>query len=81
MASCLASSLPSQTSKPALDELSIDARDFAAWRDWLRPDANETAWATAIAWLPSFAEGIHRADEQARPLLLWVMNGHPLGCT
>jgi len=81
MAFGLAGALPSQTSKPAGDSLSIEAQDFDAWRAWLLPSAKESAWATSIPWLPSFAEGIHEADEQAKPLLLWVMNGHPLGCT
>lgn len=78
---CVAGSLPSQTSKLAADDQTISEQSFATWREWLRPKTQETAWSTTIPWLPSFAEGIHRADEQARPLLLWVMNGHPLGCT
>ncbi len=55
--------------------------DLEIWRDWLRPSAEDAAWMEAIPWLPSFAEGIEKANEAAKPLLLWVMNGHPLGCT
>jgi hypothetical protein len=78
---CLASSLPCQASKPTAGRPLTIEQDFATWCEWLRPDTRESAWATTIPWLPSFAEGIHRANEQEKPLLLWVMNGHPLGCT
>jgi len=53
---------------------------FAAWRDAILPTPEETAWE-AIPWLPSFHEGVRVADERDAPLLVWVMNGHPLGCT
>jgi hypothetical protein len=34
-----------------------------------------------VPWLASFAEGVRAADAARKPLLLWIMNGHPLGCT
>lgn len=60
---------------PALDEASLDA-----WTAHLSPTADELAWE-AVDWLPSYAEGVAAAQAQRRPLLLWAMNGHPLGCT
>lgn len=51
-----------------------------AWRDRLRPTEDERRW-DEVPWVSSFAEGLRRADERGRPLLLWAMNGHPLGCT
>lgn len=54
--------------------------ELAAWRDHILPRPEELAWQ-GIAWRPSFAEGLRDADRLDRPLLLWVMNGHPLGCT
>lgn len=50
------------------------------WRDHILPTEAETAWER-IPWIPSFAGGILASDERSQPLLLWVMNGHPLGCT
>ncbi|MDH3590729.1 MAG: hypothetical protein OER88_02555 [Planctomycetota bacterium] len=50
------------------------------WRQFLTPAAGETV-ADAIAWVPSLHEGLIAADARQRPLFLWVMNGHPLGCT
>ncbi len=54
--------------------------NFDAWRLHIAADADERAFET-IPWLPSFAAGLAAAAEQERPLLMWGMNGHPLGCT
>lgn len=56
------------------------AATFGAWRRHIRPSADELRWE-AIPWQASFAAGLRAASEQGRPLLLWAMNGHPLGCT
>jgi hypothetical protein len=58
----------------------LATKSFAAWRDRIRIDDAELAWAQ-LPWLTTYHEGLEKASEQARPLLLWVMNGHPLGCT
>jgi len=50
------------------------------WKNYITPTQNELAW-TRIPWLSSFGEGMIQADAQQKPVLLWVMNGHPLGCT
>jgi hypothetical protein len=60
---------------PALDEASLPA-----WRDHILPAPDELAWAS-IPWLPSYREGLLAAQSQRKPLMLWMMNGHPLGCT
>lgn len=52
----------------------------ARWRDHVLPTPDETGWER-IPWIPSFAGGVLAAQEAQKPLLLWVMNGHPLGCT
>lgn len=69
-------------SRPAIPALQADLTDanFAAWREHIRPRPAELAWQS-VPWLPTFEEGILAADARAKPLLLWVMNGHPLGCT
>ena len=65
---------------PAPDSPQPTADNFAAWRDHISPTAAELRW-TQILWLTTFGDGIAQADSQDKPLLLWVMNGHPLGCT
>ena len=60
--------------------LDLNAGNFDAWRKHILPSADELRWQT-IAWHASFSEGLVAADARQMPLLLWVMNGHPLGCT
>ena len=50
------------------------------WRERVRPGAEELRFE-AVDWAPSFAAGLQRAAQEGKPLLLWAMNGHPLGCT
>ena len=68
------------TQGPPLSPIQLADRNFAAWRDHLRPRPAELAWLR-IPWLTTLGDGIVHADAESRPLLLWVMNGHPLGCT
>ena len=65
---------------PGSTSLVLTEQTFAAWRDHISPTAAELRW-TQIPWLTTFGDGIAQADSQDKPLLLWVMNGHPLGCT
>ena len=53
---------------------------WSPWMEHLQPNAKEAAFAT-LEWRPTFAQGILDANQAQMPLLLWVMNGHPLGCT
>ena len=66
--------------KAATPLLELTEANFDAWRDYIRADASELAW-TRIPWAASLRDGIIKADASAKPVLLWVMNGHPLGCT
>ena len=54
--------------------------DVAAWRQHIAPRPQEVAWET-IPWRTTFREGLADANRAGKPLLLWLMNGHPLGCT
>jgi len=62
---------------PPLPELSAA---FAAARDHVLPEPDELAWRS-IGWRPRFGAAMLEADAAGRPVLLWAMNGHPLGCT
>ena len=53
---------------------------LAHWVEVLEPAPEERAWLE-IPWHVSFHSGLEAADRDDRPLLLWLMNGHPLGCT
>jgi len=58
----------------------LNSESLPEWREHILPSGDDLAWQ-AIPWLTTFAEGIQQANDADRPLLLWVMNGHPFGCT
>ena len=76
----LATALVGQDLQGHLADVQPSQHDLAAWRQHLEPSGRELRWES-IPWLPSFGEGLLQADREAKPLLLWTMNGHPLGCT
>lgn len=45
----------------------------------LQPDASE-AWRQ-IPWKISVLEGQRAAVDEGKPIFIWAMDGHPLGCT
>ena len=61
-------------------ELELSDSNYGAWRDHILPAKSELGY-DKIPWLLTFKDGILEADKLQRPLLLWTMNGHPLGCT
>jgi hypothetical protein len=54
--------------------------NFQSWKGYLQQSTEEKRWQE-ISWHAVFWEGVQRARAQDKPILLWVMNGHPLGCT
>jgi len=65
---------------PVAADIGLNDENYEVWRDHISPDSSELAWEQ-IPWLTTFKDGILAADAAAKPLLLWTMNGHPLGCT
>ena len=62
------------------NEIELREADLDKWRDLISPTADELAFER-ITWSPSLGEGLERASVEQKPLLLWMMNGHPLGRT
>ena len=62
------------------DKFNLTLQNYEIWRDFIKPTDIELVWAS-IPWRSSFQEGLIEANAQKKPLLLWAMNGHPLGCT
>jgi hypothetical protein len=58
----------------------IPAGQFAALHALVKPAAGEDRWAR-IPWRTSLWQARHEAARAGKPLLLWEMDGHPLGCT
>lgn len=46
----------------------------------IRPQPGEDKW-DEIAWRADLWEARKEAAAKGKPLLLWEMDGHPLGCT
>lgn len=65
---------------PVAADIDLNDENYQLWRDYVLPDPKEMAWEQ-IPWLTTFKDGILAADASQKPLLLWTMNGHPLGCT
>lgn len=46
----------------------------------IKPGIDEDKWAT-IPWMTDLWQARQLAARQGKPILLWEMDGHPLGCT
>jgi hypothetical protein len=58
----------------------IRADQFDKLQGLIKPDPGEDAW-TEIPWLTDLWQARQLAAKQGKPILLWEMDGHPLGCT
>ncbi len=58
----------------------LTGQTFKKWIDEILPKPEELSWKK-IHWRPSFWAAVVEAQETEKPILLWAMNGHPLGCT
>ncbi len=50
------------------------------WRDAILPTAKELAFRD-IPWRAALWPAVEEARAARKPVFLWAMNGHPLGCT
>jgi hypothetical protein len=53
---------------------------FARLQELIKPQADEDKWAQ-IPWMTTLWQARKRAAAEGKPILLWEMDGHPLGCT
>jgi hypothetical protein len=58
----------------------IAPKQFDQLHALIKPHADEDKWAQ-IPWLASLWDARKRAAAEGKPILLWEMDGHPLGCT
>ena len=59
----------------------IPAAKLAALQKLVQPDASEIEWRTRIPWRTSLWAARREAAATGKPIYLWEMDGHPLGCT
>ncbi len=60
--------------------LAAEPFPFETLHALIRPHDGEDPWAT-IPWRTSLWEARREAAAAGKPILLWEMDGHPLGCT
>lgn len=53
---------------------------YTQLRDQIRPTPQELSWQT-IPWQSTFWSAVIEAQQKEKPILAWMMNGHPLACT
>jgi len=58
--------------------LGLAVSDFEALHEQLQPGSDE-AWRT-IPWRLSLLDAQAAAAEEGKPIFIWAMDGHPLGC-
>ena len=54
--------------------------NFEQLAELIRPSNDELKFEE-IGWRNQFWPAVLEARKLGRPVLLWTMNGHPLGCT
>jgi hypothetical protein len=69
---------PAFTTAAPLGEQLSEA-EFAGVRKAVLPAAGEDDFAK-IPWLTSIWDARIKAAKEGKPILLWEMDGHPLGC-
>jgi len=62
-----------------LTDAELTEAEFQSLHAALQPDEDEP-WRT-IPWKISLLDAQHAAAEQNKPIFIWAMDGHPLGCT
>jgi hypothetical protein len=60
--------------------IDLNEENFQEWKRYLEPKPAECTFE-GIPWRSTFYEAVVEAQEKDKPILLWAMNGHPLGCT
>ena len=75
IALCAALAAPRPTDKAELTEA-----NFERLLKFVLPTEQECRWQQ-IPWRETYWEAVHEANRAEKPILLWAMNGHPLGCT
>lgn len=63
---------------PTVPTLSDD--NIRKWIAFIRPSADDSRWER-LEWRTELGAAVEEARALQRPILLWTMNGHPLGCT
>jgi len=61
------------------DSPSLDQKQFARLFAVIKPDRQSEPWQD-IPWQSNLWEARRQSARDGKPILLWEMDGHPLGC-
>jgi hypothetical protein len=67
-------------SVPGFNTTTLEPAQFRALHAAVAPRGETERWME-IPWEPDLAKARERAAREGKPLLMWIMDGHPLGCT
>jgi hypothetical protein len=56
----------------------LSDKTYECWRTFILPKPFEVTWQS-LPWHSKIADAIAEAQREDKPVLIWVMNGHPLG--
>jgi hypothetical protein len=59
--------------------LAGDVDKIETLRDLIKPRAEETRWET-IPWKIDLWDARRAAAREGKPIMLWEMDGNPMGC-
>jgi hypothetical protein len=59
----------------------LTEKNFAALHELIQPRPEELVWKEEIPWRTDLWEARREAAASGKPIFLWEMDGHPLGCT
>jgi hypothetical protein len=72
--------IPLLTTPAARADYPLKPEQFPALHKLIQPKPEEEKWLQ-IPWQSSLWEARKKAAAEGKPILLWEMDGHPLGCT
>lgn len=79
IASMLVVGLSAHHRVPRIEPAGLSAEDAAMVRSVVPPTAGEDSFA-AIPWQVNLWDARRLAAAEGKPIFLWEMDGHPLGC-
>ena len=65
---------------PGFTTSNLDAATFKALHAAVAPQGEGERW-TEIPWITDLTEARRAAAREGKPIFMWIMDGHPLGCT
>src|SRR5262249_25044231 len=66
--------------QPPPDVPVLTDANLRKWIDFILPKNADVRWER-MDWRAALGAAVHEAKGLQRPILLWTMNGHPMGCT